>query len=59
MRILVVDTEQNSVFMILDDENKIPEQKYGRDFTNWCAEIMIKKTCPNNLHFIMVIDLEI
>ncbi len=45
MRILVVDTELNSVFMILDDENKIPEQKYGRDFTNWCAEIMIKKTC--------------
>ena len=45
--------------MTSDEENKIPEPKYRRDFINWCAETMNKETCPNNLHFIVVIDLEI
>ena len=45
--------------MTLDEENKIPEQKYRRDFINGCAETMNKKNCPSNLHFIVVIDLEI
>ena len=44
--------------MTLDEEYTIPEQKYCRDFTDWRAETMTKRTCPNNLHFIMYIDLE-
>ena len=45
--------------MTLDEKNEILEQKYRRDFINGCAETMNKKNFPNNLHFIVVIDLEI